>query len=313
MNCPQRGCSPHTRSRSRTQHDPVDDTPFVGSHALRFGNVTRHELRTRYRVVFRDVYLRREVKLTAAIKARAAWLSTGAVLAGQSAAAIFGTKWLDDEAPAEIARADRHSPRGIVVRSSRLAEDEVCNRWGMRVTTPARTAFDIGCGIPVVQAVPILDALLRATGTKPVDVFALADRHPGGRGVRWLRAALDLADGGAESPQETRVRLLLVGAGLPKPETQIELRGLHRRRIRVDMGWREWQVAVEYDGIQHWDDPDQRAWDIERIALLEAAGWAVIRVSAQMLARQPDAIVERVRAKLIERGACGGVRPGCPT
>ena len=66
------------------------------------------------------------------------------------------------------------------------------------------------------------------------------------------------------------MRLLLVGAGLPKPETQIEFRDL---RIRVDMGWREWKVAVEYDGIQHWENRYQRSWDIERIALLEAAGW----------------------------------------
>lgn len=100
------------------------------------------------------------------------------------------------------------------------------------------------------------------------------------------------------------MRVLLVRAGLPKPQTQIELREL---RVRVDMGWREWKVAVEYDGIQHWDDPYQRAWDIERIALLEAAGWAVIRVSATMLSR-PQVIVERVTAKLAERGAYGRPR-----
>ena len=107
-----------------------------------------------------------------------------------------------------------------------------------------------------------------------------------------------MADGGAESPQETRVRLLLVGAGLPKPETQIEFRDLH---IRVDMGWREWKVAVEYDGAQHWTDGRQRSWDIERIALLEAAGWVAIRVSADLLKR-PHVIVERVRARLRAAG-----------
>ena len=94
----------------------------------------------------------------------------------------------------------------------------------------------------------------------------------------------------------------LTGAGLPKPETQIEFRDLH---IRVDMGWREWKIAAEYDGIQHWENRYQRSWDIERIALLEAAGWIVIRVSAEMLSRRPHAIVERVIAKLAERGAYG--------
>jgi len=72
-------------------------------------------------------------------------------------------------------------------------------------------------------------------------------------------------------------------------------------RIRVDMGWREWKVAVEYDGVQHWSDAAQRAWDIERIALLEAAGWTIVRVSARMLSR-PDVIVARVRSKLRAAG-----------
>jgi hypothetical protein len=274
--------------------------PFLGSQALKRGAVTRSQLRTRYRAVFRDVYICPDAELTAAVKARAAWLSTGATLAGLSAAAVLGTKWLDASAPAEIVRADRHGQRGIVVHSYELADDEVHAVRGMRATTAGRTAFDIGRRLPVAGAVPILDALLNATGAKPADVIAVADRHPGARGVRRLRAAVELADGGAESPQETRVRLLLVGAGLPKPETQIEFRDL---RIRIDMGWREWKVAVEYDGIQHWENRHQRSWDIERIALLEAVGWSVIRVSAEMLSQRPDAIVERVESKLRERGA----------
>lgn len=282
----------------------MDATPFLGSHALARGAVTRNQLRTRYRAVFRDVYVDKNVELTAAAKARAAWMSTGAILAGHSAAAVLGTKWLDAAAPAEIVRSDRHGQPGIVVHSFRLADDEVRLFSGMRVTTAARTAFDIGCGLPVVRAVPILDALLNATRIEPAHVRAVADRYPGARGIRRLRAALEVADGGAESPMETRVRMLLLNARLPRPETQIELWGLHTRCIRVDMGWRAWKVAVEYDGIQHWDDPAQRAWDIERITLLEAAGWVVIRISAAMLGR-PGAIVDRVRAKLAERGAFG--------
>jgi very-short-patch-repair endonuclease len=287
----------------------MDGIPFVGSQALERGTVTRRQLRTRYRRVFRDVYISRDAELTARAKARAAWLSTGATLAGMSAAAVLGTKWLDAAAPAEIVRADRHGQRGILVRSYELPDDEVCTVGGIRVTTAARTAFDIGRGLPVVKAVPILDALLNATGIKPAEVLTLADRHRRARGIRRLRGALELADGGAESPQETRVRLLLVAAGLPKPETQIEFRDLH---IRVDMGWREWKVAVEYDGIQHWENRYQRSWDIERIALLEAAGWIVIRISAEMLSR-PEAIVERVKAKLRERGAYGRIEGGSRT
>lgn len=276
----------------------MDDMPFLGSEALRRGDVTRNDLRTRFRSMFRDVYLDRDVVLTGDIKAQAAWLATGATLAGLSAAAVLGAQCVDPAAPAEIVRADRHSQHGIVVHSYQLADHEVCLVRSMSVTTPARTAFDIGRARTVEEGVVVLDALAHATWLKAADVMAVADNHPRARGIRRLRAVLELVDGGAESPQESRLRLLLVKAGLPKPQTQIEFPDL---RIRVDMGWRDWKVAVEYDGIQHWTDSRQRSWDIERIALLEAAGWVVIRVSAEMLSR-PHIVIERVRAKLRAAG-----------
>lgn len=272
---------------------------------MRSGQVTDHQLRTRYRAVFRNVYLANELPLTALQRARAAWLFAGpdVVLAGRSAAAIHGTKWLDDNAPAEIIRADRHTSPGLIAHSYAIADDDVCLRQGMRVTTAARTAFDVGRRLPPRDAVPLLDALMNATRLKPDDIRAIADANPGVRGVRRLRAALALADGGAESPRESLLRMLLVGAGLPTPETQIEFFDDYGDVvIRIDMGWREWRVAVEYDGVQHWTDGRQRSWDIDRIAILDSMGWAVIRVSADML-RRPDVIIARVTAKL-RAGGC---------
>ena len=265
---------------------------------MRRGEITRRALARHHRAIYRDVYLARDVELTALLRARAAWLSTQATLCGLSAAAAFGTKWLDPAAPAEIIRTDRHAPRGIVVHTWQLGPDETCLAGSMRVTTAARTAFDIGRRIQTVRAVPILDALMNATGLNPAAVLAVAARHPGVRGVGKLRSVLELVDGGAESPQESKLRMLLVAGGLPPPETQINFRDLH---IRVDMGWREWKVAVEYDGVQHWTDRRQRAWDLERIAKLEASGWVVVRVSADMMKR-PEIIVERVANKLRAAG-----------
>lgn len=94
------------------------------------------------------------------------------------------------------------------------------------------------------------------------------------------------------------MRLMLVRAGLPAPETQIEFRHEYGHAvIRVDMGRREWKVAVEYDGVQHWFDRTQLSWDIDRIAMLETMGWTVIRTSAEMLSR-PHVVIDRVRTKL---------------
>jgi very-short-patch-repair endonuclease len=272
--------------------------PFIGSAALRRGDLTRRELARDHRAIYRDVYLRRDVELTARLRARAAWLSTGAPLAGLSAAAAFGTKWLDPSAPAEVVRADRHTQSGIVVHTWDLTQDEIWAVARMQATSPARTAFDIGRTLPLPQAIPMLDALMNATGVKPLEVSDIADAHRRVPGVARLRSALQLVDGGAESPQESRLRLLLVRGGLPVPETQLEFRDL---RIRVDMGWREWKLAVEYDGVQHWTDGRQRSWDIERIAMLESTGWTVVRVSAEMMSR-PLVIIERVRTKLLAAG-----------
>lgn len=272
--------------------------PFIGSAAVRRGDLTRRGLARDFDAVYRDVYLARGVEMTALLRARAAWLATGAPLVGLSAAALHGTKWLDPAAPAEVVRSDRHAVTGIVAHTWALDAGELGVVGGIPVTTPARTAFDVGRTRTAARAIPLLDALLNTTRIATGDVLAVADAHPGFRGVASLRTMLADVDGGAESPQETRLRLLLVSGGLPRPETQIRFAAL---RIRVDMGWRTWKVAVEYDGAQHWTDPRQRAWDIERLALLEAAGWSVVRVSATMLG-QPWIIVERVRQKLRERG-----------
>lgn len=259
---------------------------------------------TKHRKIFHNVYLPNDVAMTAAIKAQSAWLFAGpdAVLAGASAAAVHGTKWLAADAPAVIVRSDRHAPPGLTVHSYALAVAEICIRWGMRVTTPARTALDIGRLLPLECSVPILDALFNATKLTTVEVERLLEDRPGLRGIRRLRRALGMVDGGAESPQETRLRLGLVAAGLPAPETQIEFFDEYGRPyIRVDMGWRQWKIAVEYDGVQHWQDSRQRAWDIERLAILESMGWRVIRVSAAML-RKPDLVIDWVRTQLRQAG-----------
>jgi hypothetical protein len=112
-------------------------------------------------------------------------------------------------------------------------------------------------------------------------------------------------DGGAESPQETRTRLVLIDAGLPRPTTQIIVYGnfAGRRYAKVDMGYEDFKVGVEYDGEHHWTNPKQYEYDIDRHAELLARGWLIIRVSADMLRYRPHVIVERVCAALRVAGA----------
>jgi hypothetical protein len=241
-------------------------------------------------------------------RARAAWLWSHrrGVLSSLSAAAAHGVKWIDSDAPAELIHGNRRPPTGIVVRSDMLGPGEANHVGDMPVTTPARTAFDLGRLLPETKGVQRIDALMNSTGLKVADVELVARGHFGMRGLRRLRRTLELVDGGAESPYESLTRLLLVRSGFPPPETQVEVRDEFGRIFaRLDMGWTRWKVAVEYDGKLHWLDSRQRAWDIDRMALLEAAGWVVIRVSAGMLSREV-VIIDRVAAAL---AAHGWVRP----
>jgi very-short-patch-repair endonuclease len=193
------------------------------------------------------------------------------------------------------AHANQPSPPGIVIHRGTIAADEICLRQSIDCTTPARTGYDIGRRTPGDIAIIRIDALLNATRCSPAEIEQIADRYPGARGIRRLRAALDLVDGGAESPKETELRLLLVRDGLPRPVTQIRV-----GRRRIDMGWPEWKVGVEYDGEQHWTDPDKHADDIERLEFLAAQGWIIVRVSARQLRYDRAGILGRVRRALAQ-------------
>lgn len=274
--------------------------PFVGTEALAAGRVTRRTLRSRHQMVYRNVYLPKGQPLTPVNRAVAAWLWSGrnATVAGLSAAALHGSQWIDPRFPAELNRAEA-CDGSIVIHREKLCGDEISIVRGIPVTTPARTAFDLGRRKGLTTSVIRLDALANATGLKPSDIEAVADVHRGSRGVVQLRRVLDLMDGGAESPQETRTRLLLLRAGLRKPQTQIVVRDWFGIPFaRVDMGYEEYKVGVEFDGPQHWTDPARRTADIDRYAELDARGWQMVRVSGDLLRYRPGVVVARTCAAL---------------
>jgi hypothetical protein len=283
----------------------VSTTPFVGSEAILAGTWTKRELRRSCTRVYRDVYQRRGSALTARDRAVAAWLWSGkkAVVAGNSAAALLGAEWVDPHRPAELVSDRKRPPRLIVTRNETLSAGEAALVGGVPVTSAARTAFDLGRRPGLVAAVIAMDSLARATGLIADDVEPLLTAHQGARGTKQLRRALPLVDAGAESPQETRTRLVLIRGGLPRPQTQIVVRNMWGAVVaRIDMGWEQWLVGVEYDGPQHWTDPRVRANDIERTANLESRGWRLVRVSADLLRHRPDVVVDRARRALLAAG-----------
>jgi very-short-patch-repair endonuclease len=261
--------------------------------------LSRHQLRTQYRAVLPNVYLPKHAQLSLEQRIAAAWLWTSreATIAGAAAAALHGAKWIDDGITIELIHPNTRPPRGVLTRRDVLLDGEVTAIAGLAVTTPERTAFDIGRRDPPRVAVARLDSLARATGLRLDGVGYIARRHPGSPGLRRLETALELVDPGAQSPRETYLRLLLIEAGLPRPQTQIPvLTG--EETYYLDMGWEDCMVAVEYDGEQHRDDPWQYRKDIRRLEMLQRLGWIVIRVVA---GDHPAAILRRVRRAIAAR------------
>lgn len=258
--------------------------PFIGSEALADKALTRDRLRRYYRAIMPNVYLDKQVEPLLADRIRAAWLWSGreAVIAGLAAAALHGAQWVNDDAVIELIWPNARAPRGVQTRDALLLDGETQRHVGLAITTPERTAFDLGRRGTLGQAVARLDALARATDFKVGDVVALAARHRHTRGLRQLAAALDLVDGGAQSPKETWLRLLLVNAGFPRPQTQIPVLGPDGYpRYFLDMGWEEIKLAVEYDGDQHRTSRPQFVWDVERLEYIRSVGWTHIKVLAE--------------------------------
>lgn len=274
---------------------------FVGSEAITSGDVTRHELQRWYEPIYPGVYAARGQQISLRHRTEGAWLWSRrrAIVAGVAASALHGAQWVDADIPIELIWSNTRPPRGIVAREQLLADDEATRVAGLPVTTPVRTAYDLGRYLPRGQAVARLDALTRATPFSTEDVLLLAERYPAARGVRRLRSVLHLVDGGAASPKETWLRLRLVEAGLPTLTTQIPVVDRYRAVAMLDMGWPEFGVAVEYDGDHHRSDRRQYVKDQWRLRKLAELGWIIIRVIAE---DSPEDVIDRVRTALLARG-----------
>lgn len=275
--------------------------PFIGSEAVAAGKATHSQLRRRYTRVFRDVYVIEGTELTPKLRAHAAWLWSRrrGVIAGFSAAALHGSKWIDATRAVDIIHDNRHPLAGLQVWSDRIATDDIELLDGVAVTTPTRTALDLACWYPTSTAVAALDDLVRVTDVKVLDVELLAARYRGRRGIEQARSSLDLVDAGSQSPKETWLRLVLVQAGLPRPQTQIPVYDDFGDAVAyLDMGWDDLKVAVEYDGEQHRNDRRQFTWDIRRLEMVERRGWILVRVLA---GDRPAEILRRVRAARAQR------------
>jgi very-short-patch-repair endonuclease len=126
----------------------------------------------------------------------------------------------------------------------------------------------------------------------------LCERYRGWRGVAKVPRVLELASPYAESPMETRLRLLIVAAGLPCPSVQWAVQDVATRTVLwLDLAWPELRIGIEYDGEPH-TEPARVLRDIERTTRLVDLGWRLYRYTKLDMSRNPARIIaELTRAR----------------
>jgi hypothetical protein len=183
------------------------------------------------------------------------------------------------------------------------AQTAICD--GVPISTPVQAFLDLASvGIGLVDLVIAGDSLVKANGLDPQQFVVAADAYQG-RNARRARRAASLVRPGVDSPMETRIRLLIVLAGLPEPQVNFILRVVGGKwRWRFDLCYPEYKLIIEYDGRQHAFDTEQWTHDLERREWLDQDGWRILIVISEDIYGHPLRTLQRVRAALEERGAC---------
>ena len=278
--------------------------PFTRAEALAAGLSISVLNGPRFRRVFRDTYVPTTLPLTTELRARAALrlAPPGAVVARHTAGLLWGGVVPDSpQVHLTLPPGTRLRVNGIDARVRRSVETG--RRHGLPLTSPGQTFHDLAVDLSLVDVVVLGDAFVRAGPVTPGDLVDAACRL-GGPGTLAAGRAAAYVRAGVDSAMETRLRLLLVLAGLPEPVVNVPVRDelTGRVRYRLDLAYPELKIAIEYDGRQHAESTEQWRWDVQRREELEADGWRLVVVLASDVYRSPGRTLDRVVDAVSARG-----------
>jgi hypothetical protein len=186
-----------------------------------------------------------------------------------------------------------------VVRRAELATGEVVMRKGLPTTSALRTLADLGRRPPLVEAVVAVDSALNKGVLDLDDLRTWADNHARYRGIALLRRVVELAEPATESVMETRLRLILVLGGLPRPQAQVSLHDAEGHFLgRPDLYYATHRLGIEYDGGTH---RDSLVADNRRQNRLLSAGYRLLRFTAADVLSTPNSVVAIVREALAKQ------------
>jgi hypothetical protein len=217
----------------------------------------------------------------------------GAVVAYECAAELHGWDLLRGPGAAQliVPVGSRGAYRTV------LSPDEVVLVGPFLTTSPTRTALDIACRSPRIEAVVALDSALRVRSVsmrRLEQTFAVSRR----RGVSTGRMVLALADPHSGSVAETEARLLFLRAGLPPPVSQLPIIVDGRLVARADFGWDFALLVVEIDGFNSHSRFDAFQEDLTRQNRVSLGGWMVLRFTVWDVRLRPEFVASQIRQAL---------------
>lgn len=285
--------------------DGLPPGPFKFSEGRAAGLERWHLESRRFRRLRSGIYCRADDDLgpLAAMAAVARRLPPGAAFSHRSAAYLHG---LDGHHPPTI---DVTYPKphpgsrlaSVTGHRASLPPDELTALGPLPVTKITRTLLDLSLISSDIETTVAVDSALSLDLVTLDDLSRAAASLMGRRGIRRLRRALAEAEPLSESQMETRLRMLLIRSGLPRPQAQVDIRDADDRFVaRVDLYYPAERVAVEYDGRGH---TDTLAADAARHNRLLALGIRVLRFTAADVRDQPDETASQVRAALSRAAA----------
>lgn len=290
--------------------DLVVRRPFTRADAVAHG-ITDRELRgPRFKSLFRSIHIAADVELTPLLWAEAALLAfPGGAHASHATAARLYRLPIPTIGSEHVTVPDaRLRRRREGIRCDVRAEARVRIVDGLPVSAPEQVFLDLAADLSLVELVVVGDHLVRKglVRLKQLRAFCASSS---GRGAAQARAAAAYVRERVDSPMETRLRMLIVLAGLPEPQVNLTFGdddGLQLRRY--DLCWPEVRLIVEYDGRHHIEREAQWVADLDRRERIEDDAWRIIVLTARDVYATPGRTIERIHRLLRDRGM-----PGTPT
>jgi very-short-patch-repair endonuclease len=290
-------------SRAVFAPEELTGAPFRGAEVVAKGLLSRRQIAgSAWIRLFPDIYVWEGLVIDHHTRCLAAalFLDGRGAISGLDAAAMWGADAIIRGAPIEATVPDPirvRATHGLRIVRSPLPPGDCHPSTHLLRTTPGRTAFDVARRRDWRTAVVGIDAMLAARLVTKEEVSAFARTRKGWPRVSQVGKVLLLSDAGAESPQESRLRLILVAGGLPRPRTQYEVRdGMNRFVARLDLAYPEHRLGIEYDGDHHRTRAAFRN-DLRRLNELRTCGYTVLRFAAADLF-DPQRVVATVKAAI---------------